>query len=321
MARRIAVLMSLVLLWDCAFSQDIKTIALVVPFSTGSAQDIYARMLSDPLAQELGARVLVVNKPGAGGALGAAYVAQAKPDGQTYLLASSGHHLAGALSHQLSHQLSYHPLESFSGAAFTGYSEYVLIAAGDLNVPDLAAFINVIKTHPQTYNFASSGRGSTTHVGMAAFLERAGLQMVHLPLKGTNEVINEVISGRVQAAMVSALSIQPFKTDPRIKLLATTGPQRSEYFPKLPTISEFGFGKFKWIAWTGLLAPLGTPEGSLQNMNHAVSKVLKDPQMKSRFGQLGVSPSTMSNQDFNKFLREDWTHSVAWVSQLKITLD
>jgi tripartite-type tricarboxylate transporter receptor subunit TctC len=317
MIKRISALLGLFFLLSAAFAQETRVVTLVVPYSAGSAQDIFARLISEPLSKELKTRVMVVNKPGAGGTLGAAYVAQAKPDGLTYLVAASGHHLAGALHAPL----SYHPLRSFQGAAFFGYSDFVLIATSELKTPDLAAFVTLVKKHPNAYNFASAGSGSTTHVGMTSFLQRAGLSMLHLPMKGTNEVINEVLSGRVQAAIVSSLSIQSYKADPRIQLLGIASAHRSAQFAHLPTLAESGLTQFQWTAWAGLLAPAGTPASMIGQMNRAFNKLSNETPMRTRLEQLGTTHNPMTALQFDTFLRDNWLQSSALISKLNITQD
>lgn len=258
-----------------------------------------------------------MNKHGAGGTIAAAFVAHAKPDGQTYLMAGTSQHLAGVLYPNL----TYHPLDSFRGAAFWGFSEYVLITSENMQVSNMASFVARVQSNPNAFNYASAGNGSVTHVGMAAFLRNANLQMAHIPLKGTNEIINEVLSGRIHAAMVSSLSIYGYRADPKIKLLATTDSHRSEQFSNLPTISESGYPQFKWISWVGLLAPAATPLEKIQNMNRAVAKVINDPAMKVRFSQMGISPKTMSQAGFDLMLNEEWLHTSPLISQFKIVKD
>lgn len=304
-------------LFGLASAQDLRTISLVVPFSAGSAQDVFARLISESLGQELQARVVVVNKPGAGGTIASAFVARAKPDGLTYLMASASHHLAGALYPTL----TYHPLDSFRGAAFLGFSEFVLITSDSMGTPNLASFVARVKSNPNAFNYASAGNGSTTHVGMASFLKSANLQMAHIPLKGTGEIINEVLSGRIQAAMVSSLSIYGYRADPRIKLLATSGSRRSEFFADVPTISESGYSQFKWLVWAGLLAPAATPVDKVDDMNRAVAKVINDPAMKSRFTQLGISPKSLSRAQFENVLKDDWLNASPLIAQFKIIQD
>lgn len=300
-----------------ASAQELRTITLVVPFSAGSAQDIFARIISEPLGQELRARVLVVNKAGAGGSLGAAFVAHAKSDGDTLLMAASGHHLSGALYPKL----SYHPVNSFRGVAFTGSTDFVLVTTASFNTPDLASFVARVQAQPLAFNFASAGNGSITHVGMASFLDRAGLQMVHLSLKGTGEIINELLAGRVQAAMVSAFSMQAYKADPRLKMLATTDTRRSDQIPELPTMHESGYPHYKWTAWTGLLAPAGTPIAVLQDINRAAAKVFEEPQTKARLQQLGLTIRSMPVAQFESLLREDWRQASDQLARFKGSLD
>ncbi len=294
-----------------------RLITLVVPFSAGSAQDMFSRLISEPLARELGANVMVVNKPGAAGTIASAFVANAKPDGQTFLMAASNHHLAGAIYPGL----KYHPLNSFRGAALFGYSDFVLITSSSLKTPDLASFVANVRAHPQAYNYASSGHGSTTHVGMASFLKTAQLQMTHIPLKGTGEIINEVVSGRVQAAMVSSLSVSGHRADPRIQILATTHSRRSDFLPNTPTVMESGYPQFRWNSWGGLLAPVATPSDKIQDMRQAVDKVLSDPAMKVRFTQLGITPTFASPNEFDEVLKADWRHSANLIADLKIVPD
>jgi tripartite-type tricarboxylate transporter receptor subunit TctC len=304
-------------LFGLANAQNLRTITIVVPFSVGSAQDVFVRLISESVGQELQTRVVVVNKPGAGGTIASAFVASAKPDGLTYLMASSGHHLAGALYPTL----TYHPLDSFRGAAFLGFSEFVLITADSMHTPDLASFVARVKSNPNVFNFASAGNGSVTHVGMASFLKTANLQMAHIPLKGTGEIINEVLSGRIQAAMVSSLSIYGYRADPRIKLLATSGSRRSEFFADVPTISEGGYPQFKWLVWAGLLAPAGTPNDKVDDMNRAVAKVVNDSVMKTRFTQMGISPKSLSRSQFDNLLKDDWLQASPLIEQFKILQD
>ena len=296
---------------------ETRVTTLVVPFSAGSAQDMFARLISEPLARELGAGVMVVNKPGAGGTIASAFVANAKPDDQTYLLAASNHHLAGAMYPGL----KYHPLNDFRGAAFFGFSDFVLITSSSLKTPDLASFVAHVRAHPNAYHYASAGNGSTTHVGMASFLKTAQLQMTHIPLKGTGEIINEILAGRVQAAMVSLLSVSGHRADPRIQILASTHRRRSAHFPHTPTVMESGYPQFQWNSWGGLLAPVATPGEKIQNMSRAVGKVLSDPAMKVRFTQLGISPTLSSPTQFDAVLKADWLHSTALIADFKILPD
>ena len=310
--------LALFIFWLCFLTplhaDDSKVVRLVVPFSAGSAQDIFARTISDRLGQELNAHISVINKPGAGGTIGAAFVAQARPDGKTLLLASSSHHLAGVLYPNL----SYHPLNSFQAAAFCGTSSYVLLVSEKLKVLDISSFVDRVRSSPNTFNYASSGTGSVTHLGMASFLKRADLQMVHLPLNGTNEIIREILSGSVHAAMLPALSIQGYLGEPRIRLLATADNKPSAPFPNLPTVSSSGYPDFFWQSWVGLLLPSGTSEAKTQAISRAMHRVIAAPDMQQRFEKLGIYPRGMPLPQFSELLHNDWAQSSAVVNALSL---
>lgn len=298
-------------------AQSPHQVTVVVPFSAGSAQDMIARLIGERLGQELRKPIVIINKPGAGGTVGATFVANAMPDGFTYLLASSSHHLAGALYPRLTYQ----PLDSFRGAAFWGQSEYVLVASDGMKVIDLASFVRRVQSQPDHFYYASAGNGSVTHIGMASFLNRAGLSMTHVPLKGTGEIISEILAGRIHAAMVSRFSVQAYRSDPRLKLLATTGRLRLEYDSYLPTVSESGYSNFKWSSWVGLLAPVATPVEKIQEMNQAVGKVLNEPAIKDRLNQLGVSSNSLTSVQFDALLKDEWFRASHVITQSKIIAD
>jgi tripartite-type tricarboxylate transporter receptor subunit TctC len=197
----------------------------------------------------------------------------------------------------------------------------VLVTPASFNIPDLASFVARVKAQPLAFNFASAGNGSTTHIGMASFLDRAGLQMVHLPLKGTGEIISELLAGRVQAAMVSSFSMQAYKADPRLKLLATTDTRRSDQLPELITLNETGYANYKWTAWAGLLAPAGTPIGVVQEINRAVAHVLAEPKIKAQLQQLGLTIRPMPVAQFESLLRDDWQQASNQLRRIKSSLD
>lgn len=297
-----------------AQAKTASTMTWVVPYSAGSAQDILARLVGEHSGQALGTRVIVLNKPGAGGTLGAAFVAASKPDGNTLLVAAANHHLAGALHAQL----SYHPLHSFRGAAFVGHSDYVLLASETMQVSDLSTFVQKVRAQPQHFNFASSGNGSITHVAMAAFLARAGLHMSHIPMKGSGEMLQELLAGRVHAAMFSPVSLQALKASNRLQPLAITSLQRSPLWPQLPTVAESGYAGFQWTSWGGLLAPKDTPEAAIQNIHEALTRVLAESSLQQRLQALGFVCSQLTHAQFDKVRQNDWADSLGLIQQLRL---
>lgn len=279
-----------------------KVIHLVVPFGPGAVQDTVARTFNNELGQALNATVVVENRAGAGGTVGTAAVAKSTPDGSTLVLAAASHNLAG----HLYAKLPYDPVKDFVGVSLIGYSGYVISVPSHLGVNQLSDYIRYLKAKPGQYNYASAGNGSATHLGMASFLARAGADMQHIPMKSTGDAVNEVLAGRVQGVTAATIGVVGFRQDPRIKLLAYTGAQRSKFMPEVPTASEAGLPGFKFDSWFGLLAPAGTPKAEVERINQAFIKVMSDPTVQERLTRLGVEPSTASADEFQKILRADW---------------
>ncbi|HVE54246.1 MAG TPA: tripartite tricarboxylate transporter substrate-binding protein, partial [Ramlibacter sp.] len=166
---------------------------------------------------------------------------------------------------------------------------------------------------PGQMNYASAGNGSATHLGMAYFLSRAGLEMQHVPMKSTGDAVNEVLAGRVQGVTSSLIGVTGFKQDARLKILAYTGTTRSKFMPELPTVAEAGVPGYKFDSWIGVLAPAGTPRAEVDRLNAAINKVLQDPVVQERLVRLGVEGGTMSSDEFQKLLRADWDSAGAIV--------
>jgi len=287
-----------------ARAQQTRIIRMVVPFGTGAVQDTVARAFNAELGQALGgASVVVENRAGAGGTVGSAYVAKAPADGNTLVLAAASHHIAD----HLYAKLPYRPLQDFVGVAQVGTADYVIAAAANMpGVATLADFVREVKSKPGQYNYASAGNGSATHLAMAAFLAKAGLQMTHIPMKSTGEAVNEVLAGRVQAVISSSIGVIGLQNDARVKSLASTGRRRSPFLPNLPTVEESGLPGYEFDSWIGLLAPAGTPKTEVDRLNAAVTRVMGEPAMKERFARLGVEPRSSSAEDFQKLLRADY---------------
>ncbi|MDB5946177.1 MAG: tctC [Ramlibacter sp.] len=279
-----------------------RVIHIIVPFGPGAVQDTIARTFNNELGQALGTTVLVENRAGDVGTIGTAVVAKEAPDGTTLLLAAASHTLAG---HMYS-KLSYDPIKDFVGVTYLGNSGYVIAVPGNLAVNNLADYVKLLKAKPGQLNYASAGNGSATHLGMASFLGKAGAQMQHIPMKSTGDAVNETLAGRVQGIVPAVIAVLPFRQDPRMKLLAYTGSQRSRFLPDLPTVAEAGVPGYKFDSWIGLLAPAATPKAEVERINAALQKVLADPAVQQRFVNLGVETMPMTPDDFQKLLRADW---------------
>ncbi|RYX89006.1 MAG: tripartite tricarboxylate transporter substrate binding protein [Comamonadaceae bacterium] len=282
-----------------------RVIHIVVPFGPGAVQDTIARTFNHELAQILGATVLVENRAGAGGTIGTAMVAKAAPDGNTLVLAAASHTLAG----HMYAKLPYDPIKDFVGVSYLGNSGYVIAAPGNMGVANLADYVKAVKAKNGQLNYASAGNGSATHLGMASFLSKAGMEMQHIPMKSTGDAVNEVLAGRVQGVTAALIGIVPFKQDARIKLLAYTGNVRSKFLPDLPTAAEAGVPGYKFDSWIGLLAPAGTPRAEVDKLNAAVQKALSDPAVQQRFANLGVEMGPMGVDEFARLLQADYVNA------------
>ena len=248
------------LAWSMGSAQGAeRLIKIIVPFGPGAVQDTVARTFSNELGQAVGATVIIENHAGAGGTIGTNLVAKAAADGNTLLMAAASQTLAG----HLYEKLPYDPVKDFSTVALVGYSGYVIAAPTSTGVKDIKEYIAFVKAKPGQYNYASAGNGSASHLGMASFLARAGLQMQHIPMKSTGDAVNEVLANRVQGVTSATIGVVGFRQDGRIKLLAYTGAKRSQFLPELPTVAESGLPGYSFDSWMGLLGPAHSPKHNL----------------------------------------------------------
>ena len=290
-----------------AFAQ--RVIRIVVPFGPGAVQDTVARTFSNELGQLLGATVVIDNRAGAGGTIGTASVAKSAPDGNTLVMAAASHTLAG----HMYAKLGYDPIKDFAPVSMLGYSGYVIAAPASMGVSNLADYIRLVKSKPKQLNYASAGNGSATHLGMASFLAKAGLEMQHIPMKSTGDAVNEVLADRVQGVTGATIGLVGFRQDSRVKLLAYTGSKRSKFLPDVPTVSESGLTGFRFDSWFGLLAPAGTPKVEIDKINAAFQKAIADPAVQDRLARVGLEVSTASPEEFLAILRADWESAAAIV--------
>jgi len=277
-------------------------VRIVVPFAAGGVQDIIARSINGEFGAKIGRTVIVENRSGAGGTIANASVAKSAPDGTTLLLAAASHTITG----HVYARLPYHPLRDFTPVAHIGNVDYVLMVNGELPVQSVRELIAFLKKSPGKFNFASAGTGSATHLSMAYFTSLAGVEMVHIPFKATNEAIQEVMVGRAHAVMASTIGALPFARDARFKMLGVSGARRSRFAPELPTIAESGLPGYEFDSWIGLLGPAGMPKATVEQMNAAIAALLKDPAILDRLAKQGVEPLALSPEAFGTLLQSDF---------------
>ncbi|BEP64169.1 tripartite tricarboxylate transporter substrate binding protein BugE [Variovorax sp. V213] len=293
-----------------------QPIKLVVPFTAGSGTDIVARLVAEKLGPVLGTSVVVDNKPGAGGTLGAAITAKAPADGYTLLVHSAGH----LVNPWIYKGLSYDTLKDFTGITPMASLPNVLVTAPSrfANVQDLVA---KAKAKPGSFNYGSAGNGSATHMNAEVFRLAAGLDAQHVPFRGTPEAMTEVMAGRVDwffAPMVSAL---PLIKSGKLQALAVGTAKRSPALPEAPTTVEAGVPGSEYLFWVGLFAPAKTPQPVVDRLQAEVAKIMASPELKERLDKLGAEPFTMPSAQFNKFIADETAKAQQVVRAASIKVD
>jgi tripartite-type tricarboxylate transporter receptor subunit TctC len=277
-----------------------QPIRLVVPFTAGSGTDVVARLLGEKLGPALGATVIVENRPGAGGTVGAALVAKAPADGYTLLVHSAGH----VVNPSIYPNLSYDTLKDFAGITPLASLPNVLVTAPG-RFRDVRDLVEQAKSKPGTLNYGSAGIGSATHMNAEVFRFAAGIQAQHVPFKGTPEALTETMSGRIDwlfAPMVSAISLVQ---SGKLKALAVGTAKRSEAMPQLPTTVEAGVPGSEYLFWVGMFAPAKTPAPIVDRLDSEVAKVMTSPDIKERLDKLGAEPFLMKPAAFDKFIADE----------------
>ena len=288
-----------------------KLMRIVVPFAAGGAREVLARTFYSELGAALGTTAIIDNRPGAGGAIGTASVAKAAPDGQTLIFAASSHNLTALLGANP----PYDPIRDFAAVANIGMQSYVLIASAAVPADTVAGFVRYARANPGKLNFASAGHGSSSHLAMAYFAKLAGLDMVHIPFKSSQDATNDVLAGRSHAVIVPNVGAIPFAKDTRVRLLGVTSLERSAFLPGIPPIAESVPG-YEFDSWFGLLAPARTPKAQIERINAEVAKLLRDPVILARLASQGVAPRPMSPEAFGRLIREDYEDLAKMVSTL-----
>jgi tripartite-type tricarboxylate transporter receptor subunit TctC len=293
-----------------------QPIRLIVPFTAGSGTDIVARLVAERLGPALATTVIVENKPGAGGTLGAGQVAKAPADGYTLLVHSAGH----LVNPSIYPGLSYDTLKDFAGITPMASLPNVLVTFPG-KFADVKDLVAQAKAKPGGFNYASAGNGSATHMNAEVFRLAAGLQAQHVPFRGTPEAMTEVMGGRVDwffAPMVSAL---PLIKDGKLKALAVGTGQRSAVRPDLPTTVEAGVPGSEYLFWVGLFAPAKTPKPVIERVQGEVAKIMASPELKDRLDKLGAEPFTMPSAQFDKFIVDETAKGARIVKAAGIKVD
>ncbi|MEI8265067.1 MAG: tripartite tricarboxylate transporter substrate binding protein [Betaproteobacteria bacterium] len=292
-------------------------IKLVVPFTPGSGTDVMARVVAEKLGPAIGQQVVVENKPGAGGTVGAAQVAKAAADGYTLLVHSSGHVVNPALYPKL----AYDTLKDFDGITPLASLPNVLVVSPAKGYKDVADLVAKVKAQPDKLFYASAGNGSATHMNAEQFRVVAGLKAQHVPFKGTPEALTDIIGGRTDWFFAPLVSVLPLVKDGKLQALAVGTAARSSALPNVPSVTDAGLKDAAYTFWVGLFAPAKTPKAVLDRLHAEVTKVLALPDVKERLEKLGATPMPMAQAAFEKFLESETAAAAQLVKAAGIRLD
>jgi tripartite-type tricarboxylate transporter receptor subunit TctC len=293
-----------------------KPIRMVIPFPAGGATDIVGRTIAQKLSAAIGQQIVIDNKPGAGGTIGADLVAKAPADGYTILMATSSTHSVGPA---LSAKMPYDAFRDFAPVVHVANAPSVLVVGRNFPASSVQELVALLKRSPGQYNFGSSGIGTYPHLSAEMFKWRAGgLFVVHIPYRGTGLVITDLVAGQIAFLMDSIVSAQPHIADGKVKPLAVSGSRRSVSAPSVPTFAESGIPGMDFSNWFGVFAPAGTPADIVQRLNRELNAVLRAPEIVERLQRAGAEAVGGTPEQFSKVYRDEFENWKAVIQRAGI---
>jgi tripartite-type tricarboxylate transporter receptor subunit TctC len=287
-----------------------KPIRVIVPFAPGGNVDITARLVAPGLTEALGQPVVIENKPGAGGTIGADAVAKAAPDGYTLLMGSNS---TFSVAPSLYPKNPYNPLSDFAPVAMIASAPFVLVTNPGVAAKDARELVALAKASPGKLTMSSAGTGSSNHLVGELFQEISGARFTHVPYKGSGQALTDLMGGQVNLHFDQITSAASHIQAGKLKALMVTAPQRVPMLPDVPTAAEAGYPSFEATNVTGLIAPAGTPREVVEKLNAAVQKVIAQPAVRAKFAEIGAQTTGGTPDQFAAYIREDlakWTRIV-----------
>ncbi|MDE2370191.1 MAG: tripartite tricarboxylate transporter substrate binding protein [Burkholderiales bacterium] len=278
-----------------------RTVTIVVPFAAGGPADIYARFVAARLQDEFKRPFIVDDKPGAGSIIGTNVVAQAKPDGYTLLMMSN----TQTVNETLMPDKPFKLMRDFVGIAPVNASDLMLVVHPSVPAKTLPELIAYAKAHPGKLTFASSGIGTPYHMAGELFKHMAGIDIRHIPYKGSSGARTDVVGGQVDMMFDAVTTMVPLAKDGKVRALATSGLTRNAITPDVPTLDGAGVPKYEATIWLGLMAPRGTPPAIVETLNAAVRRIVAEPDVKAVWSRQGAVPMSMDVADFERYLQAD----------------
>jgi tripartite-type tricarboxylate transporter receptor subunit TctC len=287
-----------------AFAQESwpsRPIRFILPFPPGGGTDILGRVIADRLSASLGQPVVIENRGGAGGNVGAEAAAKAAPDGYTIVLVAP----SLAISPTLYAKLNYDPVRDFAPVSLVATVPNVMVTHPSVAAPTLQEFIALAKSKPGGMNFGSGGNGTSNHLAGELFNLVTGTKLVHIPYKGVNLAMNDVLSGEIHLVVIGIPAAAPHIKSGKLRALALIAPQRSRTLPEVPTNAEVGLPDFEVTTWYGVLAPAGTPRPIVARLNAELVRIMHAGELKERLDAMGTEPRTSTPEEFAAYIRQE----------------
>ena len=286
-----------------ALAQDYpaKPVKIIVPFAAGGPADVYARFLGQRLSEAFGQPFVIEDRPGAGSVIGTDAVAKSAPDGYTLLMMSN----AQTVNESLIPNKPYALLRDFAPVAPVNYSDLVLVVHPSVQANSLADLIKLAKASPGKLNYASSGPGTPYHMAGELFKAMAGVDIVHIPYKGSSGARTDVLGGQVQMMFDAVTTMSEHAKAGQVRPLATTGKARSQVLPNVPTMNEAGVPGYEAVIWLGIMAPKGTPPAIVAKLNAEITKIVNRPEVRAEWAKQGAVPMAMTPEEFARYTADD----------------
>ena len=277
-----------------AQSWPARPVKMIVPFPAGGPTDVLTRVLAEKLSASLGQPVVVENKPGAGGTIGADFVAKSAPDGHTFAMATGSTHSVGPYLGKV----PYDPQRDFTPVVYVGKATNILLVSPVIGINNVRELIDYARANPGKLNYATSGIGSVAHLTSEMFAAMAGIKLTHVPYKGTQLSLPDLMSGQVAMLFDNVLTGKAHVDGKRLKGIAISSLERSPLVPGIPTVAESGLPGFESWNWFGIFGPAGTPPAVVDRMNAEMNRIVTDPAIKERFAQLGFETTGGTPAEF-----------------------
>jgi tripartite-type tricarboxylate transporter receptor subunit TctC len=295
-----------------------RPIRLICPFPPGGTTDLVARLVAQKLTEAWGQQVVVDNRGGAGGVIGTEMVAKSLPDGYTVLLGSITTH---AVNPALYKKLNFDPVKDFAPVSLVVSSPQLLAVHPSVPVKSAQELIALAKAKPGQLNYASAGSGTSPHLTFELFKSVAGINVTHVPYKGTGPAITELVGGQVQMMITGVVALMPHVKSGKLRALAVTSQKRVASLPNLPTIAESGLNNFDVSSWFGVFLPAGSPKDLVSRMNSEIRKMLEIPEVRQRLIDLGADPASNSPQEFAAYVKSEMARWGAVVRETGARVD